>query len=224
MRAPGRSWCWLAGLLWAAPAWPAQQEEGVCTAENECREGEEAAREDYAKRMWTDDRDYLIRDLLDKADEEIVTNPTKAEEMFADILKLNPESGRAKYALTKTYQVLMTRSNNSIETAELCQKAKSMLRQILTAEQVLESLVSASAHLLLKLAERECYESKLGVIEALKHMKKVAPDSRYHTVLCHDLFLEGLYEDAMEEIDEALSKNTTEFLLQILKVKLDFFS
>jgi len=192
--------------------------EGFCTTEKEACDGDtEEEKQAYEKIKWTDDRDYLIKEKLDKADDEIVENPTLAVEMFSDILKDNPQSGRANYALARTFQFLIWKTNTTEERADLCDKTKTTLRNILSWTDLSEYLRKASAHLFLNIAEKDCVTSKSEAIEALQFIKEFEPDSRYAEVLCHDLFLEERYDEAVEQIDDFLSRKPNTFMLNILK-------
>ena len=195
------------------------EDTGFCTTEKEaCQEDTEEEKQKYEKIKWTDDKDYKIRKALDEADDEIVGNPTKAEELFHKVLAEHPQSGRANYALARTYQIMIWRSNSTEEKLDLCANTKSILRRTLSWPSVSDYIKTASAHLLLSVAEKDCFESKAEAIEALKQIRDMEPDSRYAVVLCHDLFLEERYEEAEEQIDDILSRNPEHFLLNLLKV------
>ena len=192
---------------------------GFCTTEKEACDGDtDEEKQKYEKIKWTDDKDYLIRDILDKADDEIVPNPTLAVDMFTEILKDHPQSGRGNYAIARTYQFLIWKTNSTEEKSELCKKTRSVLKDVLSFD-VGEYIKTASAHLLLNIAERDCFDDKNEVIEALKFVNAYEPDGRYAIALCHDLFLEERYEEAVEQIDDVLSRKPVNFLLNLLKVE-----
>jgi len=192
-------------------------DQGFCTTEKESCDGDtEEEKQKYAKIKWTDDNDYLIKDLLDKADDEIVPNPTHAVEMFNNILSDHPQSGRANYALARTLQIKLWKTNNTQEKTELCEKTRMLLRNLMKFN-VTDYVKTASAHLLLNVAERDCFNSKTEVIEALQFITQFEADGRYAVVLCHDLFLEERYKEAMEQIDDILARKPRNFFLNLLK-------
>eukprot|EP00090_Calanus_glacialis_P034684 TRINITY_DN5853_c0_g1_i1.p1 TRINITY_DN5853_c0_g1~~TRINITY_DN5853_c0_g1_i1.p1 ORF type:complete len:535 (-),score=128.27 TRINITY_DN5853_c0_g1_i1:119-1723(-) len=195
-----------------------EENEGFCTTEKESCDGDtDEEKQNYAKIKWTDDKDYLIREQLDKADDEIVPNPAVAVEMFNEILKDHPQSGRANYALARTYQFLIWKTNTTEEKSDFCEKTKTILRNVLSWSDLSEYLTTASAHLFLTIAEKDCFKSKSEGIEALQYIRAYEPDSRFAVVLCHDLFLEERYDEALEQIEDVLSRKPENFLLNILK-------
>merc|ERR1711981_1143544 len=99
---------------------------------------------------------------------------------------------------------------------ELCEKSKTILRNILSWTDLSEYLRKASAHLFLGIAEKDCFTAKTEAIEALKYIAEFEPDGRHAEVLCHDLFLEEMYDEATDQIDDILSRKS-HFMLQILK-------
>ena len=201
-----------------------EENEGFCTTEKESCDGDtDEEKQNYAKIKWTDDKDYLIREQLDKADDEIVPNPAVAVEMFNEILKDHPQSGRANYALARTYQFLIWKTNTTEEKSDFCKKTKTILRNVLSWSDLSEYLTTASAHLFLTIAEKDCFKSKSEGIEALQYIRAYEPDSRFAVVLCHDLFLEERYDEALEQIEDVLSRKPENFLLNILKVVLLIF-
>jgi len=192
--------------------------EGFCTAETEaCGDDLEEEKQKYEKIKWTDDKDYLIRDLLDKADDNIVEKPDVAVEMFNEILKSHPKSGRANYALARTFQFLIWKTNSTEEKSELCEKTKNILNNVLNWTDLSEYLRKASAHLLLGIAEKDCFNDKSEAINALQYIAQFEPDGRHAEVLCHDLFLEERYDEATKQIDQILQTSPQKFTLNILK-------
>ena len=77
-----------------------EQEEKESNMSEEEKEAE--LKKNYKKLFFTNNYDWKIREELDAADDLIHSDTKKAIELFEDILKRYPESGRAQYALIRS--------------------------------------------------------------------------------------------------------------------------
>lgn len=173
----------------------------------------------YAKETFTSDSDWSIRDLLDRADDHIVTEPEEALTQFRDILRSSPDSPRAQYAMLRARQFLNKTDFDDVTKAkdeeEIADGYLSLMRR--PEEEVMGPIYFSALSQLLQLTSASNMTARK--IEALEEALsgRASEGQNTHESLVQIYFLEGLLERAEVAVDVALGKFPTKFLFKFMK-------
>lgn len=183
----------------------------------------------YGKLHFTNDADWAIRDELDYADEFIVAEPDQAIELFKDILKKEPRSVRAFYALTRAMEFKNTTGWSEEEkkdwNLQIMDRFLELVKRSEFDESVLWPVYNSAAQMgLVFAATKGLADKKIEMLELALSLKS-QKNERYHLLLLQDYYLLEDYEKALIVVELAVDRfhlsNHFKFLKGVILKKLD---
>lgn len=172
-------------------------------------EAEVWAKRFYKKLSYTNDYDWKIRELLDDADDYIVHDPTKAINMFEDILKKYPDSPRAFYSLTRTMEFLNVTEKTDEELEAIHTKVIGNYKNLLQREDkdISLTMLGSCVHQgLLYAINKNRTEDKLALMELAFKQKAIFQTDRYHEIYVEELVMSSYFERAEKALQVALEE------------------